>query len=204
MFQCVGNGSLNLGDRFVETVGNLRIGHVHINWHGRHLVWTLHNHVGRWIVEFRHGRANHDFDLFGGSFPNLHIVLVTHVFHDVGCQIVAGDTDGFVGDNPAQGDDGNFGRSTTDIDHHVAFRCFDIESDANCGSHWFVNHINVASSGVFRRVTDRTDFNFGGSGRDANHHFQGRSKKTLLWIDHFDHSADHLFCCVKVGNYTIP
>ena len=101
-------------------------------------------------------------------------VLAAHVFLNIGSQVVTGNADGVVTYDTSQRDNGNFRRSTTYIDNHVSFRSFHVDADTDCRSHRFENQINITTAGMFRRVTDSTEFNFRTSRRNANHHAKRR------------------------------
>ena len=65
---------------------------------------------------------------------------------------------------------GDFGGTAAYVDNHVALGRLNVETDTESSCHRFEKHIDIAAAGVFARVAHCTDFNLGGTGRDADHH----------------------------------
>ena len=97
-------------------------------------------------------------------------MLTAHVFTDVFRQIITRHTDGVVGNNTSQRDNGNFRRTTTYVHNHIPFRSLYINADTNSRSHRFEDQIDIPSTGMFGRVTNGTEFNFRTTRRNTDHH----------------------------------
>ena len=90
-------------------------------------------------------------------------MLLTEVVLNVGRENVTGDTDGILLHDTAEGDDGDFGRTASDVHYHVALRGLHVEADTQGRCHRLEDKVDVAASGVLGRVADGTDLNFGGT-----------------------------------------
>ena len=94
-----------------------------------------------------------NFNFFCCTFPNLDIVLMSHVFLNIIRQVITRNTDGLIRNDTSQRDHGDLRGTTTYIHDHVTFRGFHVQADTQSGSHRLVNHIDIPSSGVFGRVS---------------------------------------------------
>jgi hypothetical protein len=95
-------------------------------------------------------RSYGHFDLFGGALAHIHAMYLLHVVHDILCQVIAGYIDTFVADDAAERDHGDLGCAATYVDNHVTFGGLYVKPDAESGSHRLVDHIDIASVGLFR------------------------------------------------------
>ena len=206
LLEDVEDRGFDTGDRFVEAVGDFLIGDRDLDRVGGHDIRTADDEGFRLLaVKVGDDGADGDFDLFGGRFARLDVVLLAEVGLDVGGEDVAGDADGVLLDDAAEGDDGDFRRAATDIDDHVAARGFYVETDSEGCGHRFINQVDVASSGVFGGVADGADLDFGRSGRDAYDDLQVRREEALmLAVDFADKTADHHFSGLEVCDDAVP
>ena len=150
--------------------------------------------------ELGQGAAYGELDALcqGGAY--LDAVYALHVVLDVGGELVACYADALVGDDAAQGDDGNLGGAAAYVDNHVAFGCLDVEAYAECGRHGLVNHVDVASAGVLGAVAHGAELDFGGAGGDAYDHAQRGGEPAALAADHLNQAANHVLGGVEVGD----
>ena len=100
-------------------------------------------------------------DALGHTFADLHVVLAAHVLLDIGRKVIARDADGVVRHNTSQRDDGDFGRATSYVHNHVAFRRFYVDADTDSGGHGFEDEVNVTSTSMLGRVAHGTELHFG-------------------------------------------
>ena len=203
LFQCTQDSRFHLGNRFFQTVGNFLVRNRYLHRKGRHLIRTMHHIVRRRILQRSKRRTHIYLNHFGRTFAHLHIVLSAHVLHDVGRKVVSGNTDRLVGNNTAQRNNRNFGSTPTYIHNHVTLGRFHIDTDTDCRSHRFVNHVYIATSGMLGRVAYSTQFHFGTARRNTNHHPQRRRKPTAFGVYHLNHAANHLLGRIEVGNHPV-
>ena len=159
----------------------------HRNFHGKSsdTVRPAYNVIfGSIISQISQGSAYMYLDTFGHTFTHLHIVLTAHIFLNIGCQIISGNTDRIVRHNTSQWNNRNFGRTTTYIDNHISFGCFHINTDTDSSSHRFKNQINIPSSRMLSTVTYRTKLYFSATRGNSDYHTQRRRKETITHV-HF-------------------
>ena len=128
-FKHVHYGRFQLGDGFVEAVGNLLIGDGGIYRMGCHHVRAAY-HIGlRFNLKVREHGTDGNLDSLGSSFSDFEVVLLAHVVLYVGGEYIAGNTDTFLLYYASEGDDCDFSRAASDIHYHVALRSLDVEAD---------------------------------------------------------------------------
>ena len=71
-------------------------------------------------------------------------------------------------DNATEGDDGDFGRTATNVDDHGARRFFDWEADADSGSYGFWNGDDIIGPRAVGGVHDGPAFNGGDAVRHGD------------------------------------
>src|SRR5690606_9763070 len=82
-------------------------------------------------------------------------VFLLDVVDDCEVELVAADTDRHARDDAAQGDHGDLGGATADVDDHVAGRLVHGEPGADRGGHGLLDDVNLARPGRVPRVLDR-------------------------------------------------
>ena len=184
-------------------MGNLGVVHLDLLRDARQHVATLHGVVVGRIVQLRDGGSHFNLDAFGGALAHDDVVLLAHVFLDVGGEVVARDADGFVVDDATQGDDGDFGGAATDVDDHVARRLQYVDADADGGGHRLMDQAHFLGAGLLSRVLHGAFLHLGDARRDADDHLQAGWKQVVLEIDHLDHLAHHVFGGLEVGDDTV-
>ena len=129
-------------------------------------------------------------------------MLTAHVFHHVVVELVAGYADGVVAHDAAEGDDGDFGRATSNVDHHVTLRLQHVDADTNGGGHGFVNHADFLGAGLLGAFAHGTLFDVGDTAGDADDHAQRRWQERAVDIGHADELADEVLGHFEVGDNT--
>ena len=150
--------------------------------------------------EFGHGRSHLYLDAFGRGVANADVVARPHIVFDVLVKVVAGNFDGLVAYNTAQGDDGNFAGTAAYIHNHVAVRFEYVKADTDGRRHGFVNEAHLSRARLFGRVAHRPFFYFGNAGGNTDNHFERGGKEALFDGHLFDELAHHAFSGLKVGN----
>ena len=167
-------------------------------------VRSTHDIVFRSILsQICQGSSHMNLDTFCHTFTHLHIMLTAHIFLNIGCQIISGDTDRIVRHNTSQWNNRNFGRTTTYIYNHITFRSFYIQSDTDSSCHWLKNQIYITSARMFSTIAYCSQLYFSRTRRNTNHHTKWRSKQTAPRIHFLYQTTHHLLARIKVGNHTI-
>ena len=109
------DSALDLADRVVEALGDLAIVDLYLAGHGIHHIRTPDGEVYGSFVEVSIDGTYLDLDLLSGTFPDLDLVLLAHVIHDVLRQLVASGVDGLILDDTTERDDSDLRRTTTDV-----------------------------------------------------------------------------------------
>ena len=137
-----------------------------------HQVGTADQERFRFFVQLREDGAHGNLDFFRRGFTYFNHVLLTQVVLDIGRENVAGHTHGILHHNAAQGDDGDFRGTTSNVYHHIALRRLHIQADTQGCCHGLIDEVYVPAAGVLRGVADGTDFHLRGAGRNAHHQFE--------------------------------
>ena len=95
---------------------------------------------------------------------------------------------------------GDFGRAAAYVDNHVAFGGLYVEADAEGCGHRLVNHVDVATVGMFRRVAHGAYFDFRRARGYAHDHAQRRREPVVLGAGLLDEAAYHQLGGVEVGD----
>ena len=119
------------------------------------------------VCERKRG-ADGQLELFAGPLPDGDAVLVTDVVLDGGVHVEATTADGVRGDDPTKGDDRGLGRSSPDVDHHVADRLVDVESGADGGGHRLLDEMRGGGAGTPGRLFHRTPLDRGDGRGDTD------------------------------------
>jgi hypothetical protein len=188
---------------FVQAMGYFLACDRYFNGKGCHQVGTAYQHGFRLFFQIGQSRSYANLDVFCRAFSNFYVVLVAHILLDFLCKHVACHPDTLVADNSPQGNNGDFCGPSAYVHYHIALRCRYVNTNSQGSCHGFVNHIDVTSSCMFRRVPYGTDFDFCASGWDAYYHTQAGHKEFALGVDHFNHTANHLFCRIEICNYPV-
>ena len=196
----VEDGLLDAGNGFVEGVGNLLVVDGDFLGQSGEEVATQGGIVLRGFVEFAYGGADFDFHLLGSALTNDHVVLFAHILNDVLVELVAGNTDGVVADDAAEGDDGDFCGAASDVDNHVAFGFEDVDADTYGCSHGFMDHADFLGSGLFGAFTHGAFLDIGDAGGDADDHAQRRRHERAVDVGHADKLADEVLSHLEVGD----
>src|SRR5690606_26795140 len=95
-------------------------------------------------------------DQLGRLFADQHAVVAADVVDDGFVELVAADAHAAFIDHAAQRDDADFGRAAADVDHHGTGRFGDRQTGTDCGSHRFLDQIDLrgarAQSGFANRA----------------------------------------------------
>ena len=81
-------------------------------------------------------------------------------FHNIGRELIPGNTYTLVTNNTSERNYGDAGGTTANIDNHIADRFFHIYTNTQCGGHWLMNHVNFFGTGLFGTVSNSPFFNF--------------------------------------------
>src|SRR5690554_2842001 len=127
-------------------------------------------------------------------------MLSTNVVDNIRVKVVARDAYGLVTYDARKGNDGDFRRSSTDVDDHITHRLLHVYTNSHSGSHGFMDEINFLSASNFSRVAYSTFFHFRDARRNTDHHAKGREEPIFAVIDHLDHAPDHMFGRIKVSD----
>ena len=203
MFQCIQHGSLDFRDRLLDTMSYLLVRNGDFHRQRRHTIRTMYDIIFGRIIQFGQSRTHIDFDQFGRTFSHFHIMLTPHILLYVVRQIVTGYPYRIVRHDTTQRNNGNFGRTTTDIHNHISLGSLNVKSYTYRGSHRLINHIYISSSGMLRRVAHRTNFNLGTSRRNTYYHTQRRREPMTFGANHLYHTSNHLLGSIEVGYHTV-
>ena len=155
------------------------------------------------LAQFGQGCTYVNLDTFCHTLADLHIVLAAHILLNIGSEVITGNTDGVVGNDTTQRNNGNFRRTAAYINNHITLRRFHIDADTDSGSHRLEYQINVTSAGMLGRVAHGTQLYFRTARRNAYYHTERRGKQTVSIVHHLDKSAYHLLAGIEVGNHTV-
>ena len=183
-------------------MGNLLVADLHLHRQCGDLVRTGYHVILGSIFEFGQGGAYGNLNTLGRRFVDTHVVHTAHEVDDIAVEVVTGSFDGFVGHNTAERDNGNLCRTTAYINDHAAFRCFNIDTDADSCSHRFVQHVDITASGVLATIADGANLHLGTARRDTYNHADSRREEAALLGNHLYQSADHHLAGLEVGNHT--
>ena len=92
------------------------------------------------------GRSKCDLDLFRGAFAQRQAVLLLDEGDDRLVELVSTDANRLAGHDPTERDNRDFGRATTDVDHHVAGRLVDRQARADRCRHRLLDDVGLAGS----------------------------------------------------------
>ncbi len=163
----------------------------------------MDNVVFRRVLQLGKRGAHVHLDKFGGAFAHLHVVSAAHVADYIFGEVVAGDLDGFVGDDTAQRDNGDLGGAAAYVDYHVAGGGLHIQTDAEGGRHGFIDHVDIAAAGMFAGVAHGAYLHFGRSRGYAHDHAQRGGEPSAVAARFFHQAANHEFGGVEVGYHTL-
>ena len=130
-------------------------------------------------------------------------MLTVHIILYIGCQVITCHTNRVVRNDASQRDNSYLSATATDINNHVSFRCFDINTYTYGSRHGFKNQINIASVGMLSRVANGPKLNFGASRRHSDNHSKRRREDATPCMNLLNKAAHHLFASCKVCNNTI-
>ena len=132
-------------------------------------------------------------------------MLLAHVVLDVAVEHISGGVDALLHHDATKGDHGDLGGASTYVNHHVASRRLDVETDTKSRGHRLVDEIDIPASGVFAGVTHGTDLHLRASGRDSHHNLEVRCENgRSLVVDLLDESLDHHLGGVEVRDHAVP
>ena len=163
----------------------------------------MDNEIFRRIFEFSEGGAYMNLYLFGGALSDFHVMDAAHVVHDVVGKVVAGHLYTFVRDDASERNHGNLRSTSAYIHNHIALRREHVDTDTEGGSHRLINHVDVASAGMFARVAHGADLDLGRARGDADHHAERGGEPAAFRAYHLHHAADHLLGGVEVGDHSV-
>ena len=96
-------------------------------------------------------------------------------------ELVAADADRLAGDDAAEGDDGDLGRATADVDDHVAGRLVDRQAGTDRRGHRLLDDVDLAGAGCVAGVLDRALLDAGDAAGHADDDARARQGATLRW-----------------------
>lgn len=97
----------------------------------------------------------------------------------------------------------SFCRTAAYVDHHIALRRLYVQTGAQRRSHRFVDHIDLASPGMFGGIPHGTDLDIGRAGRNADHHADRGGEEIARRLDFLDHAAQHQLRSVEIGDHAV-
>ena len=101
-------------------------------------------------------------------------------------------------DDAAEGDDGDLGGATADVDDHVAGRLVDRQAGADRRSHRLLDDVDLAGAGRVGRVLDRALLDPGDAGGHADD--DAGPSKSRPPVDLLDEVAQHALGRLEVGD----
>ena len=154
-------------------MAHLLIGHGDLEGQRVHLVGAVDDEVLRGIgTQVGQGRADVDLDGFGSALTHANVVGTAHVLLDVLGEVITSGADALVAHDTTQRDHSDLGRTTTDVNNHVALGGQHVETDTQSGCHGLVNHVNVTSASMLTGVADGADLDLGRTRGDTYDHAQ--------------------------------
>jgi hypothetical protein len=145
------------------------------------------------------GVAQLQLDALRGGVADQHAVVATHVGHDRFVEAVAADAHRLRIDDAVQRDHRNLGGAAADVDHHRAARLGHRHAGANRGGHRFLDQVDLAGAGLFRRLLDRAALHLGAAGRHADQHARAGAQEARL-VHLADEVLEHLLGVGEVGD----
>ena len=130
-------------------------------------------------------------------------MLTVHIILYIGSQVVTCHTNRVVRNDASQRDNSYLCATATDINNHVSFRCFDIQTYTYGSRHRLEYQINIAPIGVFSRVANSSKLNFSTSRRHSDNHSKRWREEATPCMNLLNKAAHHLFASCKVCNNTI-
>src|SRR5690606_14256094 len=101
-------------------------------------ITSLYVHFVWWKFKIFGSGTNLDFYFFSSTLTHIKVVLGTHIIHNIICKNVTSNFYGFVTNNSAKSDHGNFSSTTSYIHNHISFWLHNIYTNTNSSCHWFV------------------------------------------------------------------
>src|SRR5262249_32696514 len=154
-------------------------------------------HLGFELVVDGIGRADRELDLFGGALTDRDAVFASHVRLYCGIDVERPDAHGFERNHTAEGNDGDLGRPTTNVDHHVAHRFVDGKSGTDGGGHRLFEQMSLGAPGPARGLEHRALFDVCDRGRHTN---QYPGARQAVDAGPLEQQPDHALRDVEVGD----
>src|SRR5471032_4092 len=166
--------------------------------------WNAFGQVATANIDFanfaaRVGRTDFLLDALGGGFADQAAVVATHVGDDRFVEAVAANPYGFGVNHTVQGNQRDFGRTTTDIDNHRAASFFYRQAGTDRSRHWLFDQEHFTGTGTKGRFTDGATLHLGGFAGNADQHTRARLQKAVF-VNLVDKVLQHLFADAEVGN----
>src|SRR5436190_396155 len=190
----------DLLDRLLNCLADLARVHTHRLRDAGDEIATLDLH----LALLAHGRraADLNLDLLGRGLTDEEIVVLAHELHDRHVELVATGADRRVADDARERDDGDLRRAAADVDHHVARRRLDRQTDTDRRRHRLGHHEHFLRAGAEGRVAHRTLFHLG----DAAGHAHDDARlhlEDVIVDDELQEVAQHLLGHVEVGDHSV-
>ena len=130
-------------------------------------------------------------------------MVTAQCFHDISRKLISCNTNALIANNTRQSNYGNTCCTTANINNHITYRFFYINTYTQCSCHRFMYQVNFFGSCLLGTISYRTFFNFSNAAWYAYHHTPAWCKQWFFGVNEFYHFPYHQLCCVKIGNYTV-
>ena len=183
---------------------NFLIANGHLHRHGGDTVRAVYYIIiGCLVTQVSQGCTDVNLDALCHTLTDAHVVLSAHVFLNIGGEIVASHLDGVVGNDTAEGNNGDFRCATAYVNNHVALRCRHVDTYTNGSGHRLKEEVYIAAPSMLCGVAHGTQFHFCATAGHAHDHAERGREEAAALMNHLDEATKHLFGSVEVSDDTI-
>ncbi len=152
MFKCLKNRFFNFENTLIQSFGNLLVAHHYLLGNTCYQVPAIYRKIIRGVVNFFHGSAYLYLDLLSRTFTDQQAMVTAKCLHNISSKFITGDTDRLIADDTSQCDNCDTCCTAADINDHIAYRFFHINTNTQCGSHGLMNQVYFFSPCLFSTI----------------------------------------------------
>ena len=199
--QRVEDGLFYTGYTLVQRMGNFLVVHTDFFGQTRQQVATRGLVVLGRVGQLADGSTHMNLHLLCRTHTDNHVVLTLHIVHHIVVEDIAGDADRVVAHDTAERNDGDLGRATSDVNHHMTLRLQHVDADTDGCGHRLVYHADFLGAGLLGTFAHGTLFDIGDTTGDTDDHTQRRRQERTIDTRHADEFADEVLGHLEVGNH---
>ena len=145
-------------------------------------------------------RTDTHFDFFSRTLTNHDVEILLYISSNVFIKLIAGNAQGFAGNDTAQRNHRNIRSTATDIHHHGATRLNDIETCAQSCCQRFFNQLRMAGTCLLGSFLYSPLFHHRAARRNTNHNPRTEHKTAAHNL--FNEMAQHALRNIIICNNT--